>query len=86
MSPHLPVLLLFILILPSHRVRAAELRTRPPSLEYCRELAARLAPLPGAASEPARSLAAEGNALCHDGHVRTGVARLRRAMRAAQSP
>ncbi|MDB5370241.1 MAG: hypothetical protein JWP20_1799 [Roseomonas sp.] len=61
-----------------------ELRTLPQGVAYCQELAGRLAPLPGAAREPARSLAAEGSALCRDGHVRTGVAKLRRALRAAQ--
>lgn len=54
------------------------------SRDYCRELALRLAPMPGAASEPARSLAADGLRLCENGHPRSGVVRLRRAIRAAQ--
>ncbi|MBO1079394.1 hypothetical protein [Roseomonas haemaphysalidis] len=62
----------------------AEVRTVPQGREYCEELSARLAPLPGAAQEPARSLAEEGMTMCREGHVRTGVARLRRALRTAQ--
>jgi hypothetical protein len=54
------------------------------SPDYCRELALRLAPLPGAHKEPARSLAEDGLRLCDAGHPRTGVARLRRAIRAAR--
>jgi hypothetical protein len=54
------------------------------SPDYCRELALRLAPMPGARSEPARSLAEDGLRLCETGHPRSGVARLRRAIRAAR--
>lgn len=53
--------------------------------EYCGRLAARVAALPAAAREPSRSLAAEGVRLCGSGHVRTGIAKLRRALRAAQA-
>ena len=52
--------------------------------EYCGSLAARVAANPAAHKEPSRSLAAEGVRLCGNGHVRTGVAKLRRALRAAQ--
>ena len=52
--------------------------------EYCRSLARRLAVLPAARAEPSRSLGAEGVKLCTDGHLRTGVTKLRRALRAAQ--
>lgn len=51
---------------------------------YCRTLAARLAALPTATDEPALSLGREGRALCENGHVRTGIAKLRRALRATQ--
>lgn len=54
------------------------------SLEYCAELAARLAAMPAARQEPAHSLAADGLRLCETGHPRTGVAKLRRAIRAAR--
>lgn len=52
--------------------------------EYCRGLARRLALLPAARMEPSRSLGVEGLRLCDDGHVRTGITKLRRALRAAQ--
>jgi len=54
------------------------------SVEYCSTLAARVAGLPKAREEPSRTLAAEGVKLCDDGHVRSGIAKLRRAVRAAQ--
>lgn len=60
-------------------------RVTSDSLEYCSELAARLAILPRAQDEPARSLAVEGLRLCETGHARTGVAKLRRAIRAARA-
>ena len=53
--------------------------------EYCGSLAARLSAMPAARQEPSRSLAAEGVRLCGNGHVRTGIAKLRRAVRAAQT-
>jgi hypothetical protein len=53
--------------------------------EYCGSLAARIASNPAAAREPSRSLAAQGVELCGNGHVRTGIAKLRRALRAAQA-
>jgi hypothetical protein len=53
--------------------------------EYCGALVARLSANPAAALEPSRSLAAQGVELCGNGHVRTGIAKLRRALRAAQA-
>lgn len=53
--------------------------------EYCTSLVTRLAGLPAAQQEPSRTLAAEGERLCGSGHVRTGIAKLRRAVRAAQA-
>ena len=53
--------------------------------EYCGVLAARVAANPAAAREPSRSLAAQGVELCGKRHVRTGIAKLRRALRAAQA-
>ena len=53
--------------------------------EYCTSLMTRLASLPAAQLEPSRSLAAEGERLCGNGHVRTGIAKLRRAVRAAHA-
>ncbi|WBV42312.1 hypothetical protein [Pseudoroseomonas cervicalis] len=65
---------------------AAELRLLTPSLAYCDELSSRYARLPRNRQEVARGLAVEGARLCRDGYVRTGVAKLRRALRAAQPP
>jgi hypothetical protein len=59
-------------------------RVTTDSSAYCSELQSRLADQPGARAEPARSLAREGRKLCESGHVRTGIAKLRRALRAAQ--
>lgn len=60
------------------------LRVTTDSSAYCGELALRLSAQPQAALEPVRSLAEEGQRLCETGHVRTGIAKLRRALRAAQ--
>ncbi len=51
--------------------------------EYCRSLAGRLAVLPAGRTEPSRSLGEQGVKLCGEGHLRIGVAKLRRALRAA---
>ena len=55
------------------------------SRDYCIELASRLALLPGAEDETVRRLAADGLHLCERGHLRTGIAKLRRAIRVAQA-
>ena len=52
--------------------------------EYCRSLAGRLAALPAGRSEPSRSLSEQGVKMCGEGRLRIGVAKLRRALRAAQ--
>lgn len=59
-------------------------RVTTDSREYCIELAHRLVSLPGAREEAVRRLAEDGLRLCEEGHPRTGVAKLRRAIRAAQ--
>ena len=84
---HLPHLVV-IAALTSAAGPAAETMPRfiDDTPEYCRSLAGRLAALPAARAEPSRSLGAEGVKLCGDGHVRTGVTKLRRAMRAATGP
>ncbi|MBW6400567.1 hypothetical protein KPL78_22095 [Roseomonas sp. HJA6] len=56
------------------------------SREYCVELADRLGAMPGARQESVRRLVEDGMRLCDNGHPRTGVAKLRRAIRAAQAP
>ena len=72
-----------LLALPS--AQAAELRVLGPAAEDCEALSLRLARMPRGRQEPARSLGLEGERLCRTGHIRTGVAKLRRALRAAQN-
>ena len=52
--------------------------------EYCRSLAIRFSALPPVRAEPYRALGEEGVRLCGDGHIRTGVTKLRRALRGAK--
>jgi hypothetical protein len=61
----------------------AGLRVTTESSEYCQLLSVRVAALQEL-PETARTLAEEGRRLCATGHVRTGIAKLRRAIRAAQ--
>ncbi|WP_439598127.1 hypothetical protein [Falsiroseomonas sp.] len=82
--------LFFLLVLallwsmPSVRLRAeAPLRVTSDSAAYCRELAGRIAALPAPRPAEEGRLVEEGLRLCDSGHVRTGIARLRRAMRDA---
>jgi hypothetical protein len=60
-------------------------RVTTDSREYCAELAGRLDRMPGARDPAVRRMADEGLLLCESGHPRAGVARLRRAIRAAQA-
>ena len=60
-------------------------RVTTDSSAYCMELAVRLASQPRSVAEPAKSLAEEGQRLCETGHVRSGIAKLRRALRATQT-
>lgn len=53
------------------------------SLEYCEALTVRLSAMPAAGSARPRALWEEGERLCAAGHVRTGIAKLRRAIRLA---
>ena len=54
--------------------------------EFCRSLAGRWAALPTARLEPSRSLGEQGVKMCGEGRLRIGVAKLRRALRAARAP
>ena len=69
---------------------ATPVRAEPPlsvttdSSAYCEELAIRVTNQPAARQDAVRNLAEEGQRLCDTGHVRTGIAKLRRALRAAQ--
>ena len=60
-------------------------RVTSESTEYCASLTARLAGMPAARREPSRSLAAEGTRLCGSGHPQAGIAKLRRAVKAAKA-
>jgi hypothetical protein len=73
----------FLFAWPAGAQELASLRVTTDSAAYCVELAERVAGMPRGAEEPAKSLALEGKRLCETGHVRTGIARLRRAIRQA---
>lgn len=77
----LPVSAIGVVLVQSDR----PLRLTTESAEYCQALTARLAATPNAAAELPRELGAEGRLLCARGQYRTGVAKLRRAIRAAQA-
>jgi len=79
--------LLLLIAMPVSAAVSTErpIRVTTDSSAYCRELAVRLASHPGAEQPPVRSLAEEGQRLCDTGYVRTGIAKLRRALRAAHS-
>lgn len=77
---------LAIAVLAALPAETAELRVLGPAREDCEELSLRLARSPRGRQEPSRSLALEGERLCRTGHIRTGVAKLRRALRATQRP
>ncbi len=75
--------LLPLLVVPGAPLAGQSPRVTSDTPEYCDTLAARVAATGAARREPSKSLAAEGIRLCGTGHVRTGVAKLRRALRAA---
>jgi len=72
------------LALPANGGAPAALRVTTESAEYCATLSERAE---GLRNPPpaAVTLAEEGRRLCATGHVRTGIAKLRRAIRAAQA-
>ena len=78
-------LLLVTALLTSAASPAAETMPRimDDTPEYCRSLAGRWAALPAARQEPSRALGEEGARMCGEGRPRIGVAKLRRALRAA---
>jgi hypothetical protein len=84
----MPLILTPSMILLSLVISAAaepSARVTTDTAEYCTSLAVRFASLPAARQEASRRLAAEGEQLCGRGYVRTGIAKLRRAVRAAQA-
>ena len=83
-----PLLLLVTALLTSAASPATEPMPRiiDDTPEYCRSLAGGRAALPAAQSEPSRSLGEQGLKMCGEGRLRIGVAKLRRALRAALEP
>lgn len=77
----LPVSTIGVLPIQSDR----PLRVTTESAEYCQTLAVRLAATPQAGAEIPRGLGEQGRHLCAIGQYRTGIAKLRRAIRAAQA-
>jgi hypothetical protein len=78
-------LLLVLAFCPGMAAGELPVRVTTDSSAYCAELAARFAAESGTRPDAARTLAEEGRRLCDTGHVRTGIAKLRRALRAAQT-
>lgn len=72
-----------VLVSPSALAEGV-LRVTTGSAEYCEELSTRLAMVEARTGEAGRQMAEDGRRLCRDGHVRAGIAKLRRALRAAQ--
>ena len=77
--------LLAVAALLSAPAGAEVLRVTTGGAEYCQVLSLRLAGVEPRAGEVPRRLAEDGRRLCQDGHVRAGIAKLRRALRAAQA-
>ena len=74
----------FLTIYPGQAEPAeASLRLTTDSAEYCDSLALRLSAMPAAAAPLPQALGEEGRRLCANGHYRTGIAKLRRAIRLA---
>ena len=78
------LLLGLLLALPARAEQPLRVTTDSP--EYCVMLADRLAARTTAEDPAVRSLVADGLRLCGDGHIRTGIAKLRRALRLVFHP
>jgi hypothetical protein len=76
-------LLLVLALAPGAGLGAQPARVTTDSSAYCEELSERFAAQPGHMPASAVTLAEEGTRLCRTGHVRTGIAKLRRALRVA---
>ena len=79
--------LITVMLLAAPLLARAEqpLRVTTDNHAHCALLLDRLAVAPGAHEGPPARLLAEGARLCHAGHPRPGVARLRRALRMVAS-
>jgi hypothetical protein len=84
MSRRLALLLALLALCPA-RADEATPRVTTDNAEYCDLLAARLAASPQPVADGPRELGEEGRRLCANGHVRTGIAKLRRALRATRA-
>ena len=78
----LALMLVLLSFPPAQADQAPRISTE--SAEYCEELFARLAASPVPVTQMSRERGEEGRRLCANGHVRTGIAKLRRALRASQ--
>ncbi|HZF75179.1 MAG TPA: hypothetical protein VE033_05005 [Acetobacteraceae bacterium] len=78
------ILVLLAALAPWPAAADQAVRVVTDNVEYCQVLAARLAGQGGAHASARHQLAGEGLRLCEAGQVRTGVAKLRRAIRANQ--
>jgi hypothetical protein len=78
-------LLLVLALLPGAGRGEQPMRVTTDSSAYCAELTQRVAAQTAAMPASAVALAEEGERLCRTGHVRTGIAKLRRALRVQQA-
>ena len=78
------VFALLLLLPPAALAQQAAPRLISDSPEYCSELAGRFDALGAEASAHLRVLANEGRQLCAEGQTRSGIAKLRRALKEAQ--
>ncbi|MGI9127806.1 MAG: hypothetical protein ACR2IG_06325 [Roseomonas sp.] len=78
------VLALLLLLAPAAWAEQAAPRLISDSPEYCAELLDRFAALGAEATYQSRALAEEGRRLCAEGQTRSGIAKLRRALKDAQ--
>jgi hypothetical protein len=78
------VLALLLLFSPAVSAEQAAPRVISDSPEYCAELMSRFAALGAQVSNQSRALAEEGRKLCLEGQSRSGIAKLRRALKEAQ--
>lgn len=77
----LPIVLLALTTAQAHE----SARVTTENAEYCELLAQRLAASPSPVPERPRDLGEEGQRLCATGHLRAGIAKLRRALRATRA-
>ena len=78
------VFALLLLLPPVALAQQAAPRLISDSPEYCAELAGRFDALGAEAPAHLRVLANEGRQLCAEGQTRSGIAKLRRALKEAQ--